>query len=105
MISRLIAICVSRHMVAIIVAITVAVYGYYSWIQIAVEAYPELTDVTAQVTTQVPGLAAEEIEQQITTPLERGLSGTPGLVNIRSSSTFGLSLITLVFKEGAEDYW
>jgi heavy metal efflux system protein len=105
MISRLIAICVSRRMVAIIVAILVAVYGYYSWTQIAVEAYPELTDVTAQVTTQVPGLAAEEIEQQITTPLERALSGTQGLVNIRSSSTFGLSLITMVFKEGADDYW
>jgi cobalt-zinc-cadmium resistance protein CzcA len=105
MINRLIAICVSRRMLAIVVAILVAVYGYYSWTQIAVEAYPELTDVTAQVTTQVPGLAAEEIEQQITTPLERALSGTQGLVNIRSSSTFGLSLITMVFREGADDYW
>ncbi len=71
----------------------------------SIEAYPELSDVTAQVTTQVPGLAAEEIEQQITIPLERGLASTPGLVNMRSSSTFGLSLITLVFREGAEDYW
>src|SRR6202041_2390488 len=105
MINRLISICVSRRTLAIIVAILVAVYGCYSWTQIAVEAYPELTDVTAQVTTQVPGLAAEEIEQQITTPLERALSGTQGLVNIRSSSTFGLSLITMVFREGADDYW
>jgi cobalt-zinc-cadmium resistance protein CzcA len=105
MISRLIELCLNRRVAVIGVAILVATYGYYSWTQMAVEAYPELSDVTAQVTTQVPGLAAEEIEQQITTPLERGLSGTPGLVNIRSSSTFGLSLITLVFKEGAEDYW
>jgi heavy metal efflux system protein len=104
-ISRLIESCLNRRVAVIGVAILVAIYGYYSWTQMAVEAYPELTDVTAQVTTQVPGLAAEEIEQQITTPLERGLSGTPGLVNMRSSSTFGLSLITMVFKEGAEDYW
>jgi cobalt-zinc-cadmium resistance protein CzcA len=89
----------------IVMTILVACFGYYSWTQLAIEAYPELSDVTAQVTTQVPGLAAEEIEQQITTPLERGLAGTPGLVSMRSSSTFGLSLITLVFKDGAEDYW
>jgi heavy metal efflux system protein len=104
-ISRFIELCLNRRVAVIGVAILVAIFGYYSWTQMAVEAYPELTDVTAQVTTQVPGLAAEEIEQQITTPLERGLSGTPGLVNMRSSSTFGLSLITMVFKEGAEDYW
>jgi cobalt-zinc-cadmium resistance protein CzcA len=104
-ISRFIELCLDRRIAVIGITILVAIYGYYSWTQMAVEAYPELTDVTAQVTTQVPGLAAEEIEQQITTPLERGLSGTPGLVNMRSSSTFGLSLITMVFKEGAEDYW
>ena len=94
-----------KRMLFIVVTILVACFGYYSWTQLAIEAYPELSDVTAQVTTQVPGLAAEEIEQQITTPLERGLAGTPGLVSIRSSSTFGLSLITLVFRDGAEDYW
>src|ERR1700722_6711075 len=105
MISRLIELCLNRRVAVIGVAILVATYGYYSWTQMAVEAYPELSDVTAQVTPQVPGLAAEEIEQQITTPLERGLAGTPGLVSIRSSSTFGLSLITLAFKDGAEDYW
>ena len=54
---------------------------------------------------QAPGLASEEVEQQITIPLERALAGTPGLSTIRSSSTFGLSLITLVFNDGAEDYW
>jgi cobalt-zinc-cadmium resistance protein CzcA len=53
----------------------------------------------------VPGLAAEEIEQQITIPLERGLNGTPGLTSIRSISTFALSQINLLFRDGAEDYW
>ncbi len=86
-------------------AAILAVVGYYSWTKLAIEAYPELSPVTVQVTTQLPGLAAEEIEQQVTTPLERGLGSTPGLVSMRSSSTFGLSLITLIFKDGAEDYW
>lgn len=86
-------------------AIFIAMYGYYSWTQLALEAYPDIADVTSQVITQAPGLAAEEVEQQITIPLERELNGTPGLVVIRSKSTFGLSLITLVFRDGAEDYW
>lgn len=70
-----------------------------------IEAYPELSDVTVQITTQVPGLAAEDIEKQITIPLERALANTPDVLVIRSSSTFALSLITLVFKNGTEDYF
>src|SRR5205085_12483385 len=51
------------------------------------------------------GHAAEEVEEQITVPLERELNGIPGLQVMRSRSTFGLSLITLVFRDGVEDYW
>ena len=54
---------------------------------------------------QVPDLAAEEVEKQITIPLEREIMGTPGMYVMRSKSTFGLSLITVVFQDGAEDYW
>ncbi len=105
MINRIISICLHKRLVVLMVAILLAVFGYYSWTKMAVEAYPDIGDVTAQVTTQAPGLASEEVEQQITIPLERELAGTPGLSNIRSSSTFGLSLITLTFHDGAEDYW
>ncbi len=105
MINNIVRYCLQKRYAVILVTVLVALFGYYSWTRMAVEAYPELADVTAQVTTQAPGLAAEEIEQQITIPLERQLSGTPGLVHMRSSSTFGLSLITLTFKDGAEDYW
>ena len=105
MISRVLRTCLRKRRVVIVVAFLLAIFGYYSWTKMAVEAYPEIGDVSAQVTTQAPGLASEEVEQQITTPLERALAGTPGLSTIRSSSTFGLSLITIVFKDGAEDYW
>jgi cobalt-zinc-cadmium resistance protein CzcA len=105
MIARLMAFCFHRLGVVAAVMLLTLGYGYYAATQIAIEAYPELSDVTAQVTTQAPGLAAEEIEQQITTPIERALAGVPGLATMRSSSSFGLSLITLTFKEGSEDYW
>ncbi len=79
--------------------------GYYSWKQLAIDAYPDIADVTVQVITQVPGLAAEEIEQQIAIPLERVLNGLPGLVTMRSRNTFGISSILLVFEDGVDDYW
>lgn len=79
--------------------------GLYSWRQLPIDAYPDIADVTVQVVTQVPGLAAEEIEQQITIPLERALNGTPNLSIMRSKNTFGLSIIILVFEDGTDDYW
>jgi heavy metal efflux system protein len=93
-----------RLVVAMICAIA-GIYGYYSWTQLAIEAYPDVADTSSQVITQAPGLAAEEVEQRITIPLERELNGTPGLLFMRSKSTFGLSLITIVFRDGIEDYW
>lgn len=81
------------------------VFGYYSWTQLSVEAYPDIADVTSQVVTQVPGLAAEEVEQQITIPIERALNGMPGMHVMRSKSTFGLSMITIVFNDGVDDYF
>jgi heavy metal efflux system protein len=94
-----------KRLVATMICVFAAVYGYYSWTQLAIEAYPDVADTAAQVVTQAPGLAAEEVEQQVTIPLERELNGTPGLTMMRSRSTFGLSLITLVFRDGIDDYW
>ncbi len=105
MIEKLIAYCLRKRHVAILATMLLALFGYYSWTQMTVDAYPDISDVAERVTTQAPGLAAEEIEQQITAPLERALAGTPGLVSMRSSSTFGLSLISMVFRDGTEDYW
>jgi len=105
MINRLIEFCLVRRRTFFLLAVLLVLLGLYSWSKIPVEAYPELAPVTVQVTTQLPGLAAEEIEQQITIPLERGLGSVPGLVTMRSSSTFGLSLITLVFQYNKQDYW
>jgi len=105
MINRLLQFCFDHRRTFMALAGLLAVVGYFSWTKLSIEAYPELSPVTVQVTTQLPGLAAEEIEQQVTIPLERGLGNTPGLVSMRSSSTFGLSLITLVFRDGTEDYW
>lgn len=105
MIDRLVSFALGKRLLVATICIFAAIYGYYSWTQLAIEAYPDVADTSSQVVTQAPGLAAEEVEQQVTIPLERELNGTPGLAMMRSRSTFGLSLITLVFRDGIEDYW
>lgn len=105
MIDRLVATCLQRRGIVWIVFVLAALYGGYCWTQLPLEAYPDIADTTSQVITQVPGLAAEEVEKQITIPLEREIMGTPGMHVMRSKSTFGLSLITVVFQDGVEDYW
>jgi cobalt-zinc-cadmium resistance protein CzcA len=105
MIEWIVGYALRRRLVVAMICVFVAIYGYYSWSQLAVEAYPDIAEAMTQVITPAPGLAAEEVEQQVTIPLERELNGTPGMIVMRSKSTFGLSLITLVFRDGVDDYW
>ena len=105
MIDQFVTFCLHRRIAVMVLAALLGGFGIYAWETLSVEAYPELGDVAAQVTTQIPGLAAEEVEQLITVPLERAINGTPGMILMRSQSTFGLSLITVLFRDGYDDYW
>src|SRR3984957_8653132 len=105
MIDQFVSTCLHHRIAVIVLAALLGGFGVYAWETLSVEAYPELGDVASQVTTQIPGLAAEEVEQLITVPLERAINGTPGMILMRSQSTFGLSLITVLFRDGYDDYW
>src|SRR5258708_1827230 len=63
-----------KRLVVAMICVFVSIYGYYSWTQLSIEAYPDIADTSSQVVTQAPGMAAEEVEQRITIPLERELS-------------------------------
>lgn len=102
---KLLTISIQKRWLMLALFFLLGFFGYYSWTRLSIEAYPDIADVTSQVVTQVPGLAAEEVEQQITIPLERSLNGLPGMHVMRSKSTFGLSIITIVFDDGIDDYW
>ncbi|MDV3508284.1 CusA/CzcA family heavy metal efflux RND transporter [Elizabethkingia anophelis] len=102
---QLLTLSIQKRWLMLALFLLLGFFGYYSWTKLSVEAYPDIADVTSQVVTQVPGLAAEEVEQQITIPLERSLNGLPGMHVMRSKSTFGLSIITIVFEDGVDDYW
>src|SRR5438874_8160716 len=105
MIDAIVSLALRKRLVVVMICVFATIFGYYSWTQLAVEAYPDIADTSTQVVTQAPGMAAEEVEQRITIPLERELNGTPGLFFMRSKSTFALSLISIVFSDGIETYW
>ena len=75
------------------------VWGIWSATQLPVDALPDITNNQVQILTKAPTLAAQEVEQFITYPIEKSMGNLPDLVEMRSFSRFGLSVITLVFKE------
>lgn len=96
---------IQRRWLMLTLFVLLSAIGVYSWRQLAIDAYPDIADVSVGVATQVPGLAVAEIEQQITIPLERELNGIPRLKIMRSKNFFGISKITLVFEDGTDDFW
>ncbi|MGA8655686.1 MAG: CusA/CzcA family heavy metal efflux RND transporter [Chthoniobacterales bacterium] len=105
MISGLVSFCLRRRWLMVSIFFGIFIFGVYSASQLSIDAYPDISDTTVQVITTYPGHAAEEVEKQITIPLERELNGVPNLKIMRSKSTFGLSIIQMVFQEGTEDYF
>lgn len=105
MISKLTEIALDRRYVVLALAILANIFGYQCFRALPVEAYPDIADTLVDVITQYPGRAAEEIEKQVTIPIERQLNGVPGVTVMRSKSVFGLSLVTLIFKDGTDEYF
>ena len=104
MLRALISFVVYRRLVALAATAAVAAYGVFAYLDTAIEAYPDVTNVQVGIIAQAPGLAPEEVERQITLPLERVLNGTPGLQALRSESYFGLAMVSLTFDDGAESF-
>src|SRR5262249_732663 len=78
--------------------------GIWAFLQLKIEAYPDLSDTQVVVITLYPGHAAEEVEQQVTIPIERALNSVPYVIARRSRTIFGLSVVELTFDYGTDDY-
>src|SRR5499426_1740324 len=79
--------------------------GVYVFMNLRIEAYPDISDTQAVVISLYPGHAAEEIEQQVTVPIERALNSVPNVIARRSRTIFGLSVVELTFEYGTDDYF
>src|ERR1700724_1468048 len=86
-------------------AILLLVWGAISFANLPIEAYPDVANNYVNIITQWPGRAAEEVEQQVTVPLEIVMNGIPHLTSLRSTSLFGLSSVTMVFDDESENDW
>src|SRR5215468_4509315 len=104
MLRALIDVCVHRRLPVLAVVGAIAVYGIGAYRDTAIEAFPDVTNIRVNVIAQMAGQAPEEIERQVTIPLERVLNGTPGMIQMRTESLFGLSLVWLIFDDGTDGY-
>ncbi len=105
MIERIIAFCLQQRLMVIGATLTIAISGIIAFENLPVQAFPDVQNVFVQVVTQYPGQAPEEVEKLISLPIERVMNGVPHLMNMRSVSIFGLSVVTLTFDDSAEDYF
>src|SRR5579864_1235156 len=105
MIRSLIDYALDNRVLILIAAALLLVWGVVSFHNLPVEAYPDVANNYVQVITQWPGRAAEEVEQQVTIPIEIAMNGLPHLEHLRSTSLFGLSSVMLIFDDESENNW
>ena len=105
MIRRLLVLSLSNRVPVIIVSLVLMVVGFVCFKLLKIEAYPDIADTNVIVIAKYPGRAAEEVEQQVTIPLERALNNVPNVIARRSRTIFGLTQIQLSYKDGTDDYF
>ncbi len=105
MIRALVDFALNNRFVVLALAIMTLAWGAVSFHNLPVEAYPDIADNYATIITQWPGRAAEEVEQQVTIPIEIQMNGIPHLTHLRSESIFGLSFVLMIFDDASDNDW
>lgn len=105
MIEKIISFSVRNYIVVLVLTLILILWGSYSLSELPVDAVPDVTSNQVDVITNSPSLASLEIEKFITAPIEMAMSNIPGLIEMRSTSKFGLSVVKLVFTDNTDVYW
>jgi heavy metal efflux system protein len=103
MIRKLVDFSLNNRFIVLSLALLLFVWGVISFKALPVEAYPDVANTWVQVITQWPGRAAEEVEQQVTVPIEIQMNGIPDLQHVRSASLSGLSVVNLIFDDNSDN--
>jgi heavy metal efflux system protein len=104
-IRRVVDFALGNRLLVLGLASVLLVWGIISFHNLPIEAYPDVADNYVEIITQWPGISAEQIEQQVTIPLETAMNGIPGVAHLRSFSLFGLSDLKLIFEDGTDNAW
>ncbi len=105
MIHGLVSFALGNRILIVAFAVLLFIWGGISFHQLPVEAYPDVANNYVEIITQWPGISAEQIEQQVTIPIEIVMNGIPHLTSLRSFSLFGLSDLKLTFDDESENDW
>ncbi len=105
MINRMIVFALTQRMFVLVMVAVLIGFGGFALSNLPIEAFPDVQDVQVRVISQLPGQPPEDMERTITLPIEREVAGIPGLTNVRSVTMTGLSIVTLTFAEGTDNYF
>lgn len=105
MLTRVATFAIEKRLFVLVIVAALIIVGIRATSSLPIEAFPDVQDVQVVVISQHPGQAPEEIERSISLPIERALAGTPGVSDMRSVSITGLSVVTLIFNDGTDDYF
>ena len=105
MFEKLIRFAINQRWLIMLIAIGMAVLGIFNYQKLPIDAVPDITNIQVQINTSAPGYSPLETEQRVTYPIETAMAGLPKLEQTRSISRYGLSQVTIVFKEGTDIYF
>ncbi len=105
MIEKIVRLALQQRILVAVIAIVMLFVGLMAVKKLSVDAFPDVTNVQVQVATEAPGKSPEEVERFVTVPIEIGMTGLPGLVEMRSLNRNGISIVTLVFTEKTDIYF
>ncbi|WP_243373740.1 CusA/CzcA family heavy metal efflux RND transporter [Geotalea sp. SG265] len=105
MLEKLIAFTLRQKGMIIFLALLIVVFGLYAYAKLPIDAFPDVTNIQVEVVSHAHGLSAIEIERNVTYPIETAMRGLPGIEQLRSVTKFGLSIVTIVFKDDVDIYF
>ncbi len=105
MLERLVAYTLKQKGMVIFLSLLIMLFGLYSYLTLPIDAFPDVTNIQVEIVSHADGLSAVEIERNVTYPIEMAMRGLPDLEQMRSVTKFGLSIVTIVFKDTVDIYF
>ncbi|NUQ75100.1 MAG: CusA/CzcA family heavy metal efflux RND transporter [Polyangiaceae bacterium] len=105
LLAKLLSFSVHHRWLVVVITVAVGALGVYNFRRLPIDAVPDITNVQVQINTSVKALSPVEVERRITFPIEWAMGGIPNVEQVRSLSRYGLSQVTVIFKDGTDIYW
>jgi heavy metal efflux system protein len=105
MLSSIVRSALTQRIVIVVLAVIALAFGVDATRKLSVDAFPDVTNIQVQVATEVPGRSPDEVERMVTVPVEIGMTGLPGMAEMRSQNEPGISIVTLVFTDDTPLYF